>query len=404
MIPKMNKMIRFLFGIAFLFIIPLITCAQKDTLHSAQKDIVDVYKNVHMRFGYPAKERIINDTSKLFFSFTPPVASSSNKGFVTSFMAAFYLGDKKTTTMSNIYFTPYFTFSNQYVLPVRSYVWTKNNAFNFTGDYRFMKYPQPFYELGPNSSDQEQVLIDYYQIRFYQNGSIKIVDHLAAGVGIQVDYYYNIHEEEKYIDGPTDWETYEDTSRTSYVSSGSTFDLIYDSRKNTINPENGWYGRVTFRDNLTEYGSTQKWSSIYMDGRTYFSLSKKRHSVIALWGLYWTVLGGTAPYLDLPSIGWDFYGHTGRGIKRNRFKSTGILYGEVEYRRDITKNGLWGAVLFVNATAPSVMNTQSYKRFYGAIGTGVRLKFDKRTASNLLFDVGFSKNYWTWYIGLNEYF
>lgn len=143
---------------------------------------------------------------------------------------------------------------------------------------------------------------------------------------------------------------------------------------------------------------------VYIDGRKYFKLSKKRHRVLVLWGLYWTVTDGKALYLDLPSSGWDFYGHTDRGLRCNRFRSTGILYAEAEYRTDISSNGLWGAVFFANVTSPAVMNTQQYTYYYGAVGTGLRLKFDKRTANNLLLNVGFSRNYWTWYLGVNEYF
>ena len=391
--------------VLFCLLSPLFLSAQHDSSRFAQKDLLDIYRNLRSKRGHVERQRKMNqNSSKFYFSFAPPSTSNSGNGFATTFMTAFYLGEKQTTNMSTVYFAPSFNFSNRYVLPLRSYIWTKNNEFNFTGDYRFMKYPQEMYELGATSSDEPQLLLDYYQIRFYQNATAKIVNQLAIGLGVQTDYYYNIHQVEKYTDAATDWETYNDSVRTSNLSVGTTLELVYDSRKNTINPEQGWYGRVTYKNNRPEYGSSQKWNSLYLDGKKYFRLSKTKHRVIALWGLYWTVLNGKAPYLDLPSIGWDFYGHSGRGIQRNRYRSTGILYGEAEYRTDISRNGLWGAVLFVNATAPAVMNTQHYNHFYGAVGTGLRLKFDKRTGSNLLFDLGFSKNYWTWYVGLNEYF
>jgi len=385
--------------------LPLLSPAQTDTGTMAKKDIIDVYRQIRGKSAYTSSQQAKRDSSKIYFSLIPALSSSSgSKGFVTSFMSAFYLGDKSTTTMSNVYFTPYFTIDNQYVVPIRSYIWTRNNDFNFSGDYRFMKYPQPAFALGSPSANQEQALLDYYQLRFYQDATGELFPHFALGIGIQVDYYYHIHQKEKYIEGTSDWESYGDSSLRSYTSSGTTFNLIYDSRGNTINPEKGWYGKITFRNNLPSYGSTQKWSSLYADGRRYFSLSRRRHLVLGLWGLYWSVLNGKAPYLDLPSIGWDSYGHTGRGLPRNRFRSTSLLYFEAECRSDITRNGLWGAVGFINVTAPAVMNTQCYRHFYPSGGAGIRLKFDKRTGSNGLLDVGFSQGYWNWYIGLNEYF
>lgn len=176
-------------------------------------------------------------------------------------MASFYLGKRQTTNLSTLYFTPYFTFSDQYVVPIRSYIWTKNNGFSFTGDYRFMKYPQPTYELGAPSAATEQALIDYFQLRFYQNAAVGVADHLAVGVGIQLDHYYNINQKEKYTEGAADWETYGDTGLVSGTSSGATLEIIYDSRGNTINSEKEIYGRVIYRSNQPGYGSTTRWNS-----------------------------------------------------------------------------------------------------------------------------------------------
>jgi hypothetical protein len=70
----------------------------------------------------------------------------------------------------------------------------------------------------------------------------------------------------------------------------------------------------------------------------------------------------------------------------------------------LTENGLWGMVLFTNVTAPSTFDKFDYPNWYGSFGGGLRFKYNKFTQSNMLFDMAFSSNYWTWYFGLNEYF
>ncbi len=391
-------------GILVLWVNVVHCYSQCDTNVFGRSDLKEIYRD-YMTKHFGEQEPKPRRHGNLYFSLFPSSYGGQNRGgLITSVMASFYLGDPDSTNLSNVYFLPYITFEGQYILPLRSYIWSKNNMLNFTGDYRFMKYPQETYELGAYSKTQVQSVLDYYQVRFYQNALLKVYKDLAAGIGVQIDHYYNIRQKEKYIDSSTDWETYGDSSLSKYTSVGNTFDLVFDSRGNTINPQKGWFGRFAFRNNHPELGSTQTWNSIYLDARKYFKLKTCKRQVIALWALYWTITGGNPNYLDLPSNGWDSYGRTGRGLQRNRYRSTGMLYGEAEYRFDITRSGLWGGVLFLNATAPAEMNTQHYPQFHPAVGTGLRFKFDKRTGNNFLLDVGFSKNYWTWYMGLSEYF
>ena len=62
-------------------------------------------------------------------------------------------------------------------------------------------------------------------------------------------------------------------------------------------------------------GSDADWQSLYIDMRKYISLTtKKQQNVIAFWAYYWKTFGNGIPYLNLPSIGWDPYQRSGRGI------------------------------------------------------------------------------------------
>ena len=102
---------------------------------------------------------------------------------------------------------------------------------------------------------------------------------------------------------------------------------------------------------------------------------------------------GVAPYLDLPSIGADTYGRTGRGYEEGRFRGERLLYGEVEYRATLTKNGLLGMVAFANTTTVSSLleGQRIFDSFAPAGGVGLRVLFNKRAKTNLCVDYAFGE-------------
>jgi outer membrane protein assembly factor BamA len=95
------------------------------------------------------------------------------------------------------------------------------------------------------------------------------------------------------------------------VSSGMLFPILYDSRRNSANPKQGFMAGLTFRFNTPWLGSDEKWQSMFLDVRKYFPLTNRKSDVVAIRGYYWTTLSGEAPYLDLPSVRWE---PTGRAI------------------------------------------------------------------------------------------
>ena len=70
-----------------------------------------------------------------------------------------------------------------------------------------------------------------------------------------------------------------------------------------------------------------------------------------------------------------------------------MLYGEVEYRASLMRNGLLGMVVFLNVT--TVTNLETGERLFHSMaaggGAGLRLLINKRSRTNLCFDVGFGK-------------
>ena len=158
------------------------------------------------------------------------------------------------------------------------------------------------------------------------------------------------------------------------------------------------------RSYLTAIGSDQDRQSLWSDFRSYIRLPRDTKDVLAIWNTMWFTFG-KAPYLDLPAIGWDTYGRSGRGFIQGHVRGTNQAYVEAEYRKRFTADGLWGGVGFVNLLFTSQANDGPFGRGAPGYGVGLRMKFNKRTDTNLSVDAARGQDDQTrFFFGLQEVF
>jgi len=363
-------------------------------------DLVEVIiKKLHINFHENKRAE-----RKVHFSLFPTQGGvSGGRAVVTSFNAAFNLGEASNTRVSSVYFIPYITFTGKYGFLIRNSIWLPRNAWNLSGDYRILKYPQSTWGLGGSSEGAISTEIDNSYFRFYQTALKGIGRNWNVGVGYMLDHHYNIEE---ITDGSEGFlNRYPTGNDRKTTSSGLFFPVAYDARGNSINPQGGAYVLVGYRLNTPVMGSDHLWHSLYIDGRKYFSFSDYRQNILAFRSYYWTVLSGQVPYLDLPAIGWDLgIIPSGRGIEQGRYRSNALLYVESEYRFDLTANGLFGGVVFSNVSSASEFETQNFQTWHVAAGAGLRIKFNKYSRTNILFDFAASKEYMAVYLNIGEAF
>ncbi len=363
-----------------------------------KKDLVDIIVG-SKREAQLNKRR---SEKKVYFSILPAsVNAGGGRAVITAVNAAFYLGNPATTYLSNVYIIPVTDFSMRYGLYVKPTIWSANNHWNFIGDYRVAYFPQYTWGLGGNSPTWDRTLINSDYFRIYQYALRKIASHLFIGPGFAIDNYYNIEETE--IENKGHLDEYKIPNAGSTYTAGMTFTVAFDSRKNQLNPKQGGYFLTTLRVNSPIFGSNYNQQSLFMDARKYLAL--RRDNILGFRAFYWTVLNGDTPYLDLPSVAWaPSSGIASRGIQTGRYRSNAMLYAEIEQRFGLSANGLFGAVVFANATSVSEFESQQFKYWHGATGVGLRLKFNKYSDANLALDFGFSDNFWSVWINLGEMF
>jgi hypothetical protein len=372
---------------------------------AGQKDLIDLAKSL-IRIS-PRKPRNQGD-KRVYFSLLPissAVPGGGGRALVTSTTAGIYLGPRQTTYLSSATFAPYWNFGSRFGLPLRNSIWLPNNTWLIQGDIRFLHYPQYTWGLGSKNAYSESTLVNYNYIRFYQSALKRIRPYLFAGLGYNLDYHFvirneNVNQSLEQFTGYT-----AGTGRNSF-SSGLSLNVIYDTRNNSINPLPGMYGNFVYRVNPGFLGSNNTWSSVYFDLRKYMALNPAKpnqQNTLAFWSYLWSALSNKTPYLDLPSTGWDPYNRSARGIDQNRYRGRTLLYLESEYRRDITQNGLLGFVVFGNINTVSGSGTL-LTSWHPAIGTGVRVKFNKGSGTNVGLDYGTSKGYNAFMFSLGEAF
>ncbi len=381
----------------FLFFVfistPILLLAQSatDTIINPgikQVDLIDIGQRILNKNSVNREDLVVNKKGKVHFSAFPAVGYTLQTGFagVISANAAFYTGshNHETENISTVVTSIAYTSKSQIIFPIASSIWTHNNKYNILTDWRFLKYPSETFGLGGHTQQDSSYNLDYSYVKLHQALLRNISKDLYVGIGYDFDYFWNIREVDPPIGEPTDFQKY-GLSETEKAS-GISIILKYDSRRNPINPEKGIYANLLFQPKFTFMGSDANWQSLLVEFRAYTKLSPQSRNILAFWSYNWFTLGGTPPYLLLPSTAWDEFSNTGRGYIQGRFRSPNMIDQEAEYRFVISRNGLFGGVIFANAECFSDVDNGKYEVISPGGGLGIRVMLNKFSRTNLALD------------------
>ena len=349
-----------------------------------QKDLPDVILEL---FHVPPSPEVDSITTKPQISVVPAIGYTlvSRLALVLSGNVAFRTGPN--SRVSTIVASTSYTQNKQFTLPIQTNIWSKDNQWDFIGDYRFLKYPQDTYGLGSSSNINNADPMDYYFVRFYEIVLRHIGGNFYGGLGYVFDDHYDISEQGNPNGTVSDYAKYGPQTHT--VSSGFTINGLFDSRDNAINPSKGGYANIEYRTSTKFTGSTNSWHSLVLDARKYFKFPEGSDNILALWSYDWFILSGKPGYLDLPSTAWDANSATGRGYIQGRYRGSQMVYAESEYRFKLTRNGVLGAVVFLNAESLSAQQGTHLQAIQPGYGPGLRVKLNKISKTNITIDYGF---------------
>ncbi len=295
--------------------------------------------------------------------------------------------------------------TGQVQLQARGDVFSADEDFLSKVDFRYLDTARPTWGLGPIYSNQEEYPMSFLLNRVYATVLRRVSGPVYLGVGFHYDEFSDIVDdraEQENIDTP--FSEYSEGSPTRTRASGFSLNMLADTRDNLVNPRRGYYLSWSFRDYLAEMGSDESWQELWIEARVYPHVPKSSRHVLAFW-LYGWMSFGPAPYLNLPSNGWDTYGRGARGYVAGRIRGDNQIYVEAEYRRSLTRDGLWGLVLFTNITSTAQPDLGTFGDPDPGVGVGLRVKFNKNTDTNLTLDHGWGRDGSRgWFLGMTEVF
>ena len=415
-VKKLHKPV---FALAILSVFYIHGFAQKNPIEPSPQntvnpvDLIGVIGKIFNKQGPARSDIIIPGVSNV--SLLPIIGYGPANGFVigAAVSATNLLGDKINTQLSSALVSISLTTKDQILLCARSDIYLPGNSWYIPGDVRFLIFAQPTYGLGIYGLDEPlnfnvdgtdvskpvlQQPMRYNYIRFYETVMKEIFPYWYAGIGVNIDYHFDIDDQSLQLDTPNQnitshyyYSTKYGFNPLHYSTNGLLFKITQDSRDNPINSYKGIYASLGFRVNEKIFGGSQNSTMLYAEWRNYIPLKKtKPGMVLAFWTWGQFITSGNVPYLALPSIGWDTYGRSGRGYVQGRFRGTNMVYGESEFRMPISRNGLFGAVAFLNATTASnpVTGQTLFNSLAPGYGLGLRIKMNMKDRTNICIDYG----------------
>lgn len=312
---------------------------------------------------------------------------------------AFFTDDPAETRLSSIVTSVTVTTRKQAGFSARSTIFGADDRWRVETDHRFQWTSLDTFAAGMAGSNSTRELARFDFYRLYQSAYTRLRPHFYVGGGLLFDSHADTRPDQgaeaSWDDSPfVTYSLANGLPLDTQISAGPQVEAIWDSRDNVINPSHGSLARASYRSMFDGFlGGDSRWDKVNLDLRTYRKVFPSRRDTVAAWAYADLVVDGVAPYFDLPATGSDTYGRSSRGYAEGRFRGEKLAFVELEYRGTVTDNGLLGWVAFVNAT--TVANRQAGENLFDHIapggGAGLRLLLNKRSKTNVTFDVGFGE-------------
>jgi outer membrane protein assembly factor BamA len=366
-----------------------------------QIDVFDLWRK--WRNKEPAPDDASWDYRDAMKAFAPVIGAKPSSGALIGVAGnvAFYRGDPSTTHISSVVTSLTFSTKKQTSLTDRMAIFTREDRLRIDADHRFQWTSLETNPLGTSADTRDSIQTGFDFFRLHHSAYYELRPSLYAGGGVYFDTHTSVGPQDD--DAAAAWQ---DSAYVSYSqahglpldsqsSAGGSVDVMWDSRDSFINAQHGWFAKLGYRALFDGFlGGDSHWERLNLDVRHYQPVTASGRHKIAFWLLAELVVDGVAPYFDLPATGQDTYGRSARGYREGQFRGERLAYGEIEYRGTLTRNGLLGMVAFLNTTTASNLESGEslFDSFATGGGAGLRLSINKRSKTNLCFDVGFGKS------------
>jgi outer membrane protein assembly factor BamA len=387
-----------------------------------------------------AKKEAPPQKGSVYFTPLPVLSSNPSFGFMygVATSTSWYMGDPPTTNISSMFAGITLTTKGQTLVTAKATAFSEDNDFKLDLDWRYLNSSQGTFGLGSGPSSNkvasngfeydnqgafsapinDEQMLEFKWFRAYQTLTKKIANGTYVGIGYHLDILSKFKDNLLDLSAtpPVITSFYAYNSKYGFSNdkntlSGISLNGIYDTRDNINATYKGRYAQLTFRVNPTFLGSDKNSTSLWLEYRDYFDLTKDHRNMLAFWTYGSFQTSGSLPYMNLPGIGYDQYSSSGRGYTQGRIRGQGLFYSEIEFRKKLfgtEKNpDKWGIAIFGNITTATNKDAgiKLFDNIDPAGGAGLRFMVNPKSRTTLCLDYAVGKYTSSGiYLGLNEFF
>ncbi len=350
---------------------------------------------------YPNKKAVVKDSTRYLQKFiaAPVISFSPETNFAFGTGAKFlfkFNGSGEETRVSNMPMSVQYTLNNQFFVFSGFEIFTNQEKWVIEGNFLLQNYPRLFYGFGRDTPESTEEVYENHQFLFEPIFLKQLpIRYLFVGGGIRYNHIFKTGIESGGIIDQIRPEGFNGST-----SVGAEVAVLYDSRNNVLNAQNGWYLEFTHGEYGKVLGGTHRFDLTRFDLRHFKELKNKSKDVLAF-----QVVGRTTRG-SIPFSEFAFFGSSEimRGYREGRFVDRDLLATQAEYRKHFGTSR-FGAVAFLGTG--SVYNSLSDFQF-GSLkpnyGVGLRFKLDKEENLNIRFDWGVGRGSNEFYLSIAEAF
>jgi hypothetical protein len=302
--------------------------------------------------------------------------------------------DYKNNRLSEITAFGFGTLRAQYGLWTDNAVYTDQDRWLLLGKARFQRFPLLYFGIGPESPEENPVVVNGNYILVRQRGLRQIQGNWFAG--LQADLQ-RLNRVDFGGDAPS-----RPLPRGAEGSAnfGLGPDLVFDSRPNMLNTRNGWFAELSWLHYSRSLGSDFAFDQYFAEIRRYQPSGKDG---VFAWQISGSVVQGSAPFNMLSLLGNEMMM---RGYYTGRYRDRHYYAAQAEYRwLPLPFSRRIGAAAFMGTgiVGPSLQALQAkHLRLTG--GAGLRYLIFPKKDIFVRVDAGFTREGVSFYIFTGEAF
>jgi len=279
-----------------------------------------------------------------------------------------------------------YSINNQINFKIVPDLFLNKGGYRFKSELSYKRRVNLFWGIGNQSPNRNKEEVQHQSFHLKITPYRTITKNLYLGISYDLFNTFDVSLEEATFFNLND-----------YSISGIGPSLLFDNRKNIINPYKGWYVEINSLRFLKEIGSEFNFNRYQLDVRHYIKLNKKLNHILAFQSTL-EINNGDVPWNSLAQLG----GISLRGYFKGRFRDKNLVTFQSEYRSPLI---FWRVSMVAFVGGGYVSSNSNTSKLHPSLGGGLRVMLDKKDRLNLRFDyaIGEQRNSGL-YFGIRESF